>query len=370
MVERRDRGVPTSTYYKIRDSSKLDGYVGNLEVTAPAGFIKPAVLLDLSQRIDIAPALDHLPPGITVKDFEEMNWLSALTECATAQYANEFAASGQKYGAEWLTKFTRNIWEPDEMEHHAPFQTILLQMGVPSDVVSSEVSRVQGMDYIHKAGSTPAHLTAFGMLQELLTRNWYAQTQKILRSASPEAARMVNMVGVREALHTVWYRDMTAFQIEENPELIVNVAEALKRFQMPGNIMVPELQGKADQWLQVIHGGNLSSVKRDIIKLAHAAVGSDTKNLGKLLVEIGAQNENWLERVTAQQAKKGLGIVGGGTAYGLLGEGVLHSVGLDGLYEDPKNDDIPGKIRGVFRSYIAGRVNAKLDSEFGFSGNS
>lgn len=38
------------------------------------------------------------------------------------------------------------------------------------------------------------------MLQELLTRNWYQQTQRILRQASPEAARMVNMVGVREAL--------------------------------------------------------------------------------------------------------------------------------------------------------------------------
>ena len=123
-----------------------------------------------------------------------MNWLSALTECATKQYANEFARSGAKYEAPWLTSFTRNIWEPDEMGHHAPFQIILMQMGVPQDVVTSEVSRVQSMDYIHEAGDTPAHLTTFGMIQELMTRNWYTQTKKILRQASPEAARMVNMV--------------------------------------------------------------------------------------------------------------------------------------------------------------------------------
>ena len=142
------------------------------------------------------------------------------------------------------------------------------------------------------------------MLQELLTRNWYQQTQRILRQASPEAARMVNMVGVREALHTVWYRDMTAFQIEENPELITNVAEALKRFQMPGNMLVPELQSKADRWLHAMHGGDLASVKRDVVRLAHAALGSDSRNLGKLLIEMGVQDENWLERVTAQQAKR------------------------------------------------------------------
>lgn len=35
MVEKHGRGIPTSTYYKIRDSSKLEKDRGNLEVTAP-----------------------------------------------------------------------------------------------------------------------------------------------------------------------------------------------------------------------------------------------------------------------------------------------------------------------------------------------
>ena len=366
-MERGDKGIPTTTLYRLSDDSKLVNYVGHLETTAPAGFIQPGVLCDLSRRIDIAPALDNLPPGITIDDFEGINWLSALTECATVQYANMFAKAGDKYNAPWLTNFTRNIWEPDEMGHHAPFQIILMQMGVSQDQIASEVSRVQSMDYIHMTGDTPAHLTAFGMVQEFLTRNWYTQTKKILQQTSPEAARMVNMVEAREALHTRWYRDMTALQIEENPELVTNVAEALRRFQMPGNVLVPDLQQKAQKWLPTLHKGNLSSIERDIIKLTHSALGSDTNNLGKVLVEIGAQSDNWVERVTMQQARKALNTVGGKTGYGLLGEGVLQAVGLEDLYENPTVDNIPGKIRAVFRNYVARRANNTLNNQFGLS---
>lgn len=367
MVERSGNGVPTLTSYSLPNDSRLLTYVGDLERTAPAGFIKDGVLQDLAQKIDIRPALDNLPPGITEDDFEGINWLSALTECATAQYAKVFEFAGEKYNAEWLGRFTQNIWAPDEMGHHAPFKIILMQMGVPQSVVENEVKRVQSLDYIHESGSTPAHLTTFGMLQELLTREWYTETRRILK-ASPEAARMVHLVEVREALHTDWYRNMTAFQIEENPALINHVAEGLRRFQMPGNLLVPDLEAKANHWLHTMHQGDLSGVKRDIIRLTHRAVGSDTKNLGKLLIAMGVQDESLLQRVTMQQVKRALDMVGGELGYGLLGEGVLQSVGLEGLYQEPGKDNIPGRIRSVFRNYVARRVNNTLDNEFGFSG--
>ncbi len=366
MSEIIGNGSPTST----STAQGLEGYVSHLEATAPAGFLQPNVLLDLSSRINIAPALDSLPNGISVKDFQDINWLSALTECATTQYADEFAKAGDAHNAPWLTRFTRNVWEPDEKGHSTPFQLILMQMGVPQDVIQAEVARVQSLDYIHESGDKPVQLTTFGMAQELLTRNWYHLEDKILRDASPEAGEMVRRVGVREALHTKWYRDMTAMQVEQNTGLIPYVGEALRRFKLPGNILVPELSAKADGWLLAMSDGDLSALKKEVVKLSHAAVGSNTKNLGKLLLELGAPNETWVERATARAATKALNVLPGNTGYGLLGEGVLQAVGLDGLYDKPDEANIPGKIRGVFRDFVSNRVNNKLDQGFGFGGNS
>ncbi len=366
-MERRSNGSPTITDYGLDNDSKLTNYVGNLEATAPAGFINPDKLKDLAEKIDLTPSLIQLPEGITIEDFEKMNWLSALTECATSAYANAFAESADKYDALWLGNFTRNIWEPDEMAHHAPFEKILLQLGVPQDLITNEVKRVQSLDYIHESGFTPAHLTAFGMVQEFLTRNWYTDSRKILKTASPEAAQMVHMVEIREALHTRWYRDMTAMQIEENPELIQNVAESIKRFQMPGNLLVPQLQEKASKWLQSLHNNDLTGLKRDIVKLVQAAIGGSTNNLGRLMVEIGAQSDSWIERVTMEQAKKGLDSFGDGNGYGILGEGVLQAAGIGNLYEKPKHTDIPGTLRYHFRNYVSKRANNAFDNQFGFA---
>ena len=38
----------------------------------------------------------------------------------------------------------------------------------------------------------------------------------------------------RETLHTIWYRDMTALQLEANPRLLGHIAEALTSFEVAG----------------------------------------------------------------------------------------------------------------------------------------
>lgn len=342
----------------------LQGYVDNLSQTAPAGFINPETLKTLASQIDIVSALDNLPHGLTHDDFVGINMLSALTECQTARYANVFDESGQKYDAPWLSQFTRDVWEPDEMGHHDPFQQLLKQAGVPEDVIANEVARVQSMDYIHRNGDRPEALTVYGMVQEYLTKSWYKDTREILRELSPEAAQMVRLVEQREALHTKWYRDMTAIQIEANPELIPNVATSLLNFQMPGNSFIPELTEKGAIWLPQIHDGDLSAIKKELVWWVNSALGGDTKNLGKLFIEMGAESESWLERVSLRSVRAGLNRFGLEDGYGILGEGVLHAVGLDNLYEKPNTD--AGRVRQVFRNFVARQVNSSFDSQFGF----
>ena len=60
----------------------------------------------------------------------------------------------------------------------------------------------------------------------------------LLKGQAPEAAHMVFRVKKRETLHTLWYRDMTAIQIEANPHLVEDVATEILSFDMPGASLV------------------------------------------------------------------------------------------------------------------------------------
>jgi hypothetical protein len=77
---------------------------------------------------------------------------------------------------------------------------------------------------------------------------------------------------------------------------------------------------------------------------------------------MGAQNESWLERVTLSSVNKGLNKMGG-VGYGVFGEAMLQAVGLNGLYEEA-DDNIPEKVRSVFRNYVAGKVVENFDRRF------
>jgi hypothetical protein len=68
------------------------------------------------------------------------------------------------------------------------------------------------------------------MVQEYLTDNWHGLIASLLKEASPQAAYMATRIKRRETLHTAWYRDMTALQIEANPTYVTYVAEEVARF--------------------------------------------------------------------------------------------------------------------------------------------
>lgn len=347
------REIKPTQSYVLPDNRRLTSLVNRIEAYGTSGFIKPDELTLLAERLDANAALKNLPKDISREDFEGVLMLSMLTECATATYAAQFESASRKFNEPWLGHFTQNVWVPDEVMHSVPFKKMLMQLGYSERDLDREIADAQEKDYIHKAGDTPVHVTTYGMIQEYLTRHWYELIRGVLRPTSPAAAKMVARVEGREALHTVWYRDMTALQVEENPHLIGSVAQTLQLFEMPGNTIAPELQAKAQDWLPRM-GGDLEKIKRDVVKLVHQIMGN-TENDGRLVVEIAAQQGRKIGPFNAGQVRNALNKFGS-PGYGLIGEALLQSVGLQGPYID--NEDGPvDKIRGVVRGFIAKQID-------------
>ncbi len=339
--------------YTLSDPRRLNAYVQNLENQGTAGFIKPAQIEDLTARLDAKEALKHLPPGMTPDDFAGVLRLSLLTECATETYAREFEASSVKYDQPWLGRFTRKIWTPDELSHHVPFKRMLMQMGFTEAELDRQIKEAQERDYVHQAGDTPAGLTGFGMEQEELTRNWYQETRGVLKGPSPVAAQMVGLVEGREALHTRWYKDMTAMQIEENPTLVVPVARALSRFQMPGNTVAPELQDRAEEWLSKMDA-DLEEMKARIVHLT-AQVARTPDNAGRLVMAYAADQGKTLGPVRIAHIDRALNLLGG-AGYGLIGEAMMMKVGGEKFFT-PHDEGMVGKVRGVLRSKVSESIH-------------
>lgn len=351
-----DRNPPRKDY-SLPDNHRIVALVNQIEIDGPRGFIKPNELQEMAQSINAETVIKTLPEGLTEEDFIGILKLSLLTECATDTYAKQFNTSSRQYNQPWLGRFTSNVWTPDELMHHLPFKSMLMQLGHSEDGLDKEIKEAREKDYIHGSGNTPVHLTTFGMIQEYFTDNWYGLTHAILRPAAPKAAHMVGRVKGRETLHTVWYRDITALQIEENPQLIPHVAETLMRFQMPGNEIVPDLQTRASDWLPRM-GANLAKVKKDIVRLSAEAVNSPA-NAGRLILEIAAQQGRKLGPFKATHVRSALNRLGD-NGYGIVGEGILEGMGIKGPYRDLEAG-IGDKIRGTLRTWVAGKFDALVN---------
>jgi len=339
--------------YKIPDNRRLALYVQGIENQGTGGFIKPAQIEELSSRLDAQEALKHLPEGMTPEDFAGVLRLSLLTECATETYADQFKNISEKHNEPWLGRFTQRIWEPDEMSHHVPFKKLLMQMGYSEAELDLDIKDAQEKDYVHKGGDTPIAATTFGMEQEELTRNWYQWTRGVLEGSSPVAARMVRLVEAREALHTKWYKDMTAIQIEENPALVVPAAQALSRFEMPGNTIIPELQDRAEEWLSKM-GADLEEMKSRILHLV-SHVSKTPENVGRLIMAYAADQGRTLGPFRAAHIDHALNFLGP-RGYGLIGEAMLVKIGATDLFES-HDQGIVGQIRGVVRNKVAESIH-------------
>lgn len=353
------RGTPTRNDYTLANNSRLHAYVDNVVRTGKKGIIKPGELTDLAGFLNARKAMDSLPTGLSEEDFLNILKLSLFTECATDTYARVFASSARKYDQPWLGQFTKEVWAPDELMHHLPFKIMLMQLGFSEEGLDKEIKDAQEVDYVHEAGTTPVHLTTFGTDQEYFTDNWYGLQYRILRAASPEAASMVAQVKQRETLHTIWYRDMTALQIEENPDLVTHVAEASLRFRLPGNQIVPALQSRATDWMPFM-GADFVRMKRDLIRLT-TQITKSPQTTGKLVMEVAKQQGLKLGPISISQVNAAMNKFGG-TGYGLIGEALMVIAGIKGQYADHEQG-VVNRIRGIVRMWLAAEIDKRLVSK-------
>ncbi len=321
---------------------------------------------DAQQRLDTRAVVRSLPPGLTEEDFVSILRLALLTECATNSYAAVFEEGARKADAQWLRRFNTNVWVPDELLHAAPFKVLLMSMGYTEGELDRQVRETQEKSYTHGSGTLPVQLTTFGLMQEYLTDHWYGLIAHLVHPAAPEAALMVARVKKRETLHTVWYRNMTAIQVESNPRLLGPLAETLAKFSMPGNALVPELQGRATAWLPKM-GGDFQHMARDMVRLIHESTG-DVKRMGRVLVDIAAHKGYHHGPVSARTAKRALDGLGG-PGYGLIGEAILERVGLSHVFSKQKkgrailfHNTLAERVRAPVRSWIARQLEVSFDA--------
>ena len=353
-------------YWLSEDAAKrLDGIVERIEASASVA-VDPAELEGVHERLNIREVMADLPEGMTEDDFVGVVKLAMLTECATDSYAAVFYEGARDYNAPWLGRFTERTWVPDEYTHTAPFRSMLLSAGFEEAELDREIKQVLEKTYVHACGKTPVELTTFGMIQEFLTDHWHGLIAKLLKKHAPHASSLATRVKRRETLHYIWYKEMTAAQIEENPDLLHLVAATGASFNMPGVSLVPEYQLRALDWMPFM-GADLDRNARVIVRSLFDIAGSPAR-AGEMLLEIAVLRGLNIGKLSAERAKAIIDRLGG-RGYGLLGEAVLECVGLPIPPETQARADarlaggvptvgaLQERLRGMVRTSIARRID-------------
>jgi len=355
----------SQTTYSMPKSAapKLEALVDQI-VARPGAVLDVKVLEERSAQLDISKVIETLPEGITREDFVGILKLAMLTECATDSYAAVFTEGADKYDAPWLNRFNQTVWVPDEYTHYAPYKYMLQSLGYSEEELQREMRETKERVYTHCCGNSPVELTTYGTVQEFLTDHWHGLIAKLLKPAAPYAAQSANLVKRRETLHTVWYRDMTALQVEENPELIELVGKTLTTFEMPGAAVAPAYGPHALDWMQRTNV-DFAQIARDLIRHFSESAGS-VKRSGQLLVDMAVYRDYPIGPFPAKFVRGAMNRLGG-AGYGLLGEAALEKVGLPvparwigkpdsgiwyhtGIYE---------KIRTKMRNFIINRIDLR-----------
>jgi hypothetical protein len=347
--------------------TKLDALVSRIEAR-PGDMIDVQEFRALQERLNVRSVVTTLPDGLSEEDFAGILKVALLTECATETYGDAFAERARRFDAPWLARFNEHVWVPDELTHHAPYKFILMSLGYDESELDREIRHTQEIDYTHRGGDTPVHVTTFGIVQEYLTDNWHGLISAMLRRASPTAAYMATRIKRRETLHTVWYRDMTALQIESDPRLMRFVAEALVKFEMPGNTLVPDLQHSVGRWMPLMNA-DFEQITRDLVRLVHETM-TDTRSSGALVLEIAAARGMKLGPVSPAVIRAASDRLGG-PGYGLLGEAMLERVGLSYMFKRERQREDSGfllyggvyeRVRGLLRSWVARQLDFRLEA--------
>jgi hypothetical protein len=183
---------------------------------------------------------------------------------------------------------------------------------------------------------------------------------------------MVFRVKKRETLHTLWYRDMTALQVESNPRLVNEVATEVLAFDMPGASLVPELQDQGERWQRLMNV-DVDRVIRDLLRLVHDLLGS-TRLTGEFVMKLAAEKNVAIGPISSKQLSQAMNRLGG-LGYGLVGEAILDKAGLSYTFKRLEGqqdrgirpyagiqDQIRSLLRGWIRDHIPSPANAVLSS--------
>ncbi len=346
-------------------NARIDGLVDEIE-RSPFGAPTTLDLEGAYERLNIKAVVDDLPEGLDEEDLRGILMLAMLTECATDSYADVFYEGARDYGAPWLGRFTERTWVPDEYTHADPFKSMLMSMGHSEAELDDHMKRVQEKTFVHSSGRTPVELTTFGMIQEFLTDHWHGMIAGLLQRNAPEAAYLANEIKKRETLHYMWYREMTAMQVQANPDLLHLVAETVTSFSMPGMSLIPEYQSKALEWMKPA-GADMQRNAREVIRHLYE-IGGSTKRAGELLIDIAVIKGISIAGMSPTRAQAIIDRLGG-AGYSLLGEAVLECVGLpmpDGIgqrYDDKLIGAVPtpgalyDRLRAKIRTVVVGRLD-------------
>ncbi|HWO94168.1 MAG TPA: hypothetical protein VNL92_05330 [Dehalococcoidia bacterium] len=346
--------LPEYTY------NRLERLVDGIEAK-PGKPVEIGAFAAMEANLKVRSVLGTLPNGLSDDDFVGILRLAMLTECATETYGRAIGERARMFDARWLERFNTNVWIPDELSHATPYEMLLRDLGFAPAQLRRDIRETQQKAFEHKGGDTPVHVTAFGMIQEYLTDHWHGLIGGLLRPSSPDGSRLVRQVKRRETLHTMWYRDMTALQVEAQPRYIAYVAEAMAQFEMPGNSLVPELQSQASRWLPLMNA-DFEQLLRDLTRIIYEVMGN-ARSVGKLLGDLAAELGIKLGPIPARHLNAAISRLGG-PGHGLLGEALLERAGLRHLYqrEPPNEASHPvARLRALLRSWVARQMESRLD---------
>jgi len=378
----RKDGKSLLDYYHLENSQPFEKYVDDLEAeTSPElsnkkdyyGFLKKedfeAAEAEVLDKQILERDLSKM--GMTMEQFTGAVKLAMLTECATESYSPKFVNSGKRKNQPWLGRFTEKIWVPDELSHADPFRILLLKLGVSEAEIERDIKVAQEANYNYGDEHSPVAITTFGWLQEYLTDHYHGLIAKTVKNAAPKTSHLITAVKKRETLHTMWYRDMTAMQVGQNPDLIVPVVASLRDFHLPGNEVAPGLQDRATEFLKAM-GADFGQVKKNIIRHVYGSLGDlknnpreNMQNAGKLVLEMAAQSGTKIGPFSAEhmQIAFSKNAKYGAAGETLFGEALLEAAGLG---EPIKKQDVgtPGKIRALARTKGAVIIGEHLDKTF------
>lgn len=338
-------------HYAIPDSAvdNLNRVVDRIE-SRPGRFVDINELKARSADLDVRRVMETLPDHISESDFVGILRLAMLTECATDSYAAVFTQGAAEFNAPWLERFNQTIWVPDEHTHYTPYKYMLMSLGYSEEELVRNMEEVKAKEYYHCCGYTPVELTTYGVMQEHLTDNWHGIIAKLLRPTSPYASSAVTLVKRRETLHTMWYRKMTAIQVEGNPELLGLIVDTLGNFQMPGTRLVPDLGTRAMEWMTALNV-DFKRVAQDIVRNFSEVAGS-VRRSGEMVMLMAARNGYKVGPVPAGVAQRFMKTFGG---HGLIGEAMLDKVGLPLPADRPTG--LHGSVRSKVRTFIADHID-------------